>query len=993
MSIHPNRLRGLLGQLSTRPGHEKVRTLVNELCEVGLNVPPSDIEFEVRVPEVRGRIDAVFGSTVFEFKRDLRRETNDAESQLLRYISEREQSTNRRYLGIATDGAEFVAYEVTDGNLRKLQSFKPDTKDPRALLEWLDSAVAIRDELVPDPLTIRAEFGRDSLVFIRSMETLRQLWQSAADVPEAELKYELWTQHLEFVYGTLIEPEKLFLQHTYLTIVAKSMAFQALGERPASADELLAGTPFTQVGLKGAVETDFFDWVRLAPGGSDLVDRISRQVSRFRLSDIDTDVLKTIYESLIDPQQRHYLGEYYTPDWLAEWVYDHVVSSPLEEKLFDPACGSGTFLFHAVRKFLDAADAAGIPVQTALEQCTQHVVGLDVHPVAVLFSRVTYLLAIGPERLSQRTDDLYVPVYLGDALQWDIREFLSEQEIEISVPNEKPLRFPGKVAGDPKLLEKVLIAMRDYADDNASIRAFRSWLNGHTRLPSSDRNIVAESYEHMRALHRAGRNHIWTYIIRNLTRPLWLSMKKARPDIVLGNPPWLKFNAMSGVMQERFREACKSRNLWVGGRVATQQDLSAYFFARVTERYLSKGGKIAFVMPMAALSRNQFRGFLSGSFVGKKDTFGARVTFNEAWKFGNDVEPLFPVPSCVMFAERTEETSPLPSKLTSFRGNLPLRDASANQARRHLEKYTEEWTGVHEETSPSPYKKLIKNGASIFPRRLFVVEEQASGKLGKSKKEPLVQSRLTAQDKEPWKSVKPIKGQIETEFLRPLLLGESIGPFRILSSCKSIIPWSQACNCLMDSKLALEKGYPHLSKWLRTAEANWEAHKKENSDMSLTERIDFYKNLSSQFPITKPRVVYAKAGVNPASCVVHDRSLVIDHMLYWMATDNVNEAYYLSCFFNSDFVRGQIAHKQSQGQFGARHFDKVMLSLPIPRFDSRNHEHVKLAKLGKRAENNAAALEIPERYKFQRARKFIRDHLHQSGMTHEIDTTVGKILS
>ena len=36
---------------------------------------------------------------------------------------------------------------------------------------------------------------------------------------------------------------------------------------------------------------------------------------------------------------------------------------PLQERVLDPACGSGTFFFHAVRKYLQASDAAGRSVR------------------------------------------------------------------------------------------------------------------------------------------------------------------------------------------------------------------------------------------------------------------------------------------------------------------------------------------------------------------------------------------------------------------------------------------------------------------------------------------------------------------------------------------------------------------------------------------------------------------------------------------------------
>jgi len=47
------------------------------------------------------------------------------------------------------------------------------------------------------------------------------------------------------------------------------------------------------------------------------------------------------------------------------------------------------------------------------------VLGVDVHPVAVTLARVTYLLAIGRDRLAAADRPAFtVPVYLGDSVQW-----------------------------------------------------------------------------------------------------------------------------------------------------------------------------------------------------------------------------------------------------------------------------------------------------------------------------------------------------------------------------------------------------------------------------------------------------------------------------------------------------------------------------------------------------------------------------------------------
>lgn len=74
MALSPERLREIVSELASRPQHEKVRSLVYELLVNGLGARSTEVDFERPVPEVRGRIDALLGRTVFEFKSDLRRE-------------------------------------------------------------------------------------------------------------------------------------------------------------------------------------------------------------------------------------------------------------------------------------------------------------------------------------------------------------------------------------------------------------------------------------------------------------------------------------------------------------------------------------------------------------------------------------------------------------------------------------------------------------------------------------------------------------------------------------------------------------------------------------------------------------------------------------------------------------------------------------------------------------------------------------------------------
>ncbi len=313
-------------KLASRPGHETVRVLVADVLRYGLRANLDELSQEVRAPDIGGRLDTLFGATVFEYKTDLRRERGDVEARLPDYLADRERKTGRRFLGIATDGRAWEAYELRDAKLAALG--KPLNLDPArpaealgaALLAWLEPALADRDDLPPEPRAVQRALGRDSFAFGHARAALGALWDTLRSHPEVALKRQLWDGLLREVYGQPVGNDALFLQHTYLTIVAKTIAARALQQDTDSAEAILSGQLLEQEGIYGAVEGDFFDWVLLDPAGAALVLQVARQAARFRLRDVQADVLKALYESLIDPDQRHDLGEYYTPDWLAAKV-------------------------------------------------------------------------------------------------------------------------------------------------------------------------------------------------------------------------------------------------------------------------------------------------------------------------------------------------------------------------------------------------------------------------------------------------------------------------------------------------------------------------------------------------------------------------------------------------------------------------------------------------------------------------------------------------
>ena len=998
----------LVSELASRPGHEKVRVLVHRLLVGGLGADSQAIDFEKPAPEVHGRIDALLGRTVFELKSDLRRERSEAEEGLKRYLTARETLTGERYVGIATDGADFIAFFLMQDGVLEVGSCRTDPAAPRALIVWLQGVVAVGESLVPDPHTIRRELGRESLAARRALNDLGELWFRIGQAPGPRLKRELWGNLLGLAYGAEVGNNALFFQHTYLVIVAKAVVWAAMIDTPPqSAAALLHGTALADLGIIGQSEPDFFDWLLADDVGEKLVMRAARQVSRFQWRDIRVDILKVLYENLIDPETRRNLGEYYTPDWLAGRMVAETVSDPLEQRVLDPACGSGTFLFHAVRAVLKAADDAGLSPAVAARRAVGKVVGIDIHPVAVIFARVTYLLALLPALKEEHPGDLALPVYLGDALQWNIVRardqrrqsnlFSAGDVLEISVPeitltDPKPrrleavrFRFPAAVAGDVQLFDRVLSNMISFGERSASPADFAAWMKRKVSAPTESRRVLRETYEVMLRLQGEGRNHIWGYVARNLARPVWLSSEAQKADIVIGNPPWLAYRHMQGDLQDRYKAEAISAKAWWTGRGTSANDLSAYFYLRAALLYLRRDSHMALLMPYAAMSRQAYAPFRKGEIA----LFGKvvfRLHFTASWAFGSEVQPLFPVPSCVLFAKvhGGPRVAPLPEQITAFSGTLPRRDANESEASASLTEAEEAWPPEASEQEGSPYRLAFRQGAILIPRRLVLVERvPVVGMLPPNPAAPLVRGRTGSQDKAPWKTVEPPRGAVERDFLRPALLGASVAPFRVLAPLRAVIPWDAVRGGLLDAEMAASRGYPRLSQWLEKTEKLW--NENGRGRRSLLEQYDYFGQLSKQFPIAPIRVVYTKAGTNLSAAVVRDKISIIDHKLYWATAECLEEARYLCSIFNSEALRAAVAPYQSQGQWGARDFDKYVFNLPIPRFDGDNAHHRALADAASTAEAVAGTVSELEGEYFTRTRHRVRAALDDDGIAARLE--------
>jgi SAM-dependent methyltransferase len=246
-----------------------------------------------------------------------------------------------------------------------------------------------------------------------------------------------------------------FAVHTYYTLLMKFLAVELaslqggalrssfVAALPAMTEKELRreltslenGRTFSLLGINNFLEGDFFGWYLDAWEGqtsevfktsevslADGIRALARTLADFEPAtttlkpEHTRDLLKKLYQYLVPRKLRHDLGEYYTPDWLAERLLNQVgYKGKPGKRLIDPGCGSGTFLILALRRLRQYAAGHLIPPADVLDAALRNIVGFDLNPLSVIAARTNYLLALG-DLLRYRRGPVDLPVYMCDGI-------------------------------------------------------------------------------------------------------------------------------------------------------------------------------------------------------------------------------------------------------------------------------------------------------------------------------------------------------------------------------------------------------------------------------------------------------------------------------------------------------------------------------------------------------------------------------------------------
>lgn len=999
----------------------------------------------------RGRIDAYFGNVIIEFENSMKATENTAKKQLKEYAAgvwAKEGRPFRTLVCVASDAVtwkiffprlpENIAGDPTPADI-ELELMHELTVTPNTLRQfyiWLTSLLYRQSVVIPTAERFCFDFGSVSPAYTDAARALQIAWVEIGSLPEPALAIYTWRTYLTVTYGNVGGKSKelttLFLKHTYLACVARFLVWAALssGKTRKSfaevATEILSGEYFRTQGIENLVEDDFFQWVRLPEVNERLApiwERIINQMLTYDLARIGQDVLKGVYQELVDPKDRHDLGEYYTPDWLCESIVDHLLPRKGFVSVLDPSCGSGSFLHSAIAHML-LKNASGSD-SARLKGILNNVVGIDIHPLAVTIAKTTYLLAILPLVKSAKRP-VQVPVYLADSL------FLPGEVSQYEL-GRKPgfeVRFggqtviiPNELITSPELFDPAITACAKVAVDHARTGAenqvsLARYLDrsvpGLTDLNDAEEamNALWHFTDTLSHLIRVKQNSIWAFIVRNGYRP---AMLIERFQYIVGNPPWLSYRYIADPQYQQeikkravedYAIAPKSQKLF------TQMELATVFLAHTLSTFGAKDARLGFVMPRSVLSADQHEQL-------RRRQYRAKIVLTEYWDL-KEVSPVFGVPACVMFATKTaEQPDPhLPQSYTipavEWTGHLLHRDVGWKQAAVDLKKKKTEArliyigsrnalstaSGSAKPTVPSVYLKRFNQGATIVPRSFYFVRvKDVSG--------PIDPDRLYSVETDPEqaKQAKPpyddvsLKGQVEGRFIFCTAIAKHVLPFVLLAPAVVVLPMKVEHDHaqLQDAAELRKQGFREFAKWMENCEQIWAAKRGTKSDQNVYAWLDYSSKLTAQNMAAPHIVLYNAAGTDVSATRVDTSSLpglfVAEHKLYRADFETLEEADYVTAILNSRTVNDAIKPFQSMGLQGERDIEKKVLELPIPAYKPKDRTHARLVRLSAEARETAAAFvaatDLPKSLARQRAA--VREQLKP--ILEQIDEIVREIFS
>jgi len=971
---------------------------------------------------LKGRIDSLYGEVIVEYKEPNYLDSSNSSQKNIKAIEQvkrhiigienRQKIDINRYLGVIFDGFKIVFIRRRNNLWDVENPVEVNEKSFKLLLQRLfsigiqgkaliiDNLIKdfsiISEDTVNDVKTllinfIKNEEGKVSLLFEQWKILFREVCGYDFDTKKIEIKELAKTFRLENEIDDL--PRIIFAIQTYYALFIKLLGAETLtyfrhrdksfisslneSNLKHKITSLESGEIFRSEGVNNFNEGDFFSWYLLC-WNSDIektVLKISTKLKNYDFSSLNLepkeakDLIKNIYHYLLPQKLRHSLGEYYTPDWLAEFLVEKLkINLSKNIRVLDPTCGSGTFLSILIEKIKENDE---IPEKDKLSTCLGSIVGIDLNPLAVISAKTNYLIALSEYLKDIKESGIDIPIYLSDSLLAPL-EFKTEHKAYYSLPTKVGIfKIPVSLIRN-KQLDILLNLVIACVDVELSSDKFESkYRKLELNLTKADDELIHEFYETLLDLQKKGLNGIWAKIIKNIFAPAFFE----NFDYIVGNPPWINWQNLP----EDYRDSIKK--YWEDYKVflhkglkarlgSAHDDISVLLTYVVMDKYLIKNGFLGFVLPQNLLQSsgggNGFRRFKIKDEVQVKavavDDFVSVQPFADIGASNKPATIIlqknnvttYPVPYRRWY-KKEKGTIPSDQPLSAVLPLLKSGDLVAEPIRDNV-------LGSSWFISDSRKIKILKAlvGHSSYRARKgvdFSLNDLYWGKISKSK----IKGNILFENQADIgrKKLKFYQVSLEADVIFPILRGKDMGRWKAKPEFIAIIPYDNSGKCIQIDELKNKfpntykffyKTDQEITKWLETR-GIYQKHLKY-ANVPVHGLYDI-----GEYTFSKYKVVWKALASGMIASVVNsidnellgNKLVIPDHNVLIVPLDTEQEANYLCGVLNSEIVNDFVIAYISW--FYSSH---ILEHINIPNFDSNNKEHLKISELSKMGHKKGA---------------------------------------
>lgn len=801
-----------------------------------------------------------------------------------------------------------------------------------------------------------------STFFQTSYDLLSEIYHKRKIYSETKTQKRLWLEQLR---GSGNNPDQkdedsLFVTHTFLILISR----------------MISGLKPTNKIDKERLIDGFVGWTKES---NRLLNNIYQIIDRYDWGPNQGDIMRSLYNDFVDEEHRRDYGEFYTPDWLAEklcqeLIDEEYVNSQLIEfvnkkpvhGILDPTCGSGTFLYHAAKHIAQSKcmQEQYLNNSEKVDFICSMINGIEIHPVAIELSIANMTRLFGNVNI----DNLHI--FQGDSLVINRAKapvLDDDNVLIIKSENKELIQMPYDFLKSRSNINKFVKSATDDKDLPVAVSAM---------MDEHQKNVLIDAHNKMRVLIKRDGNGVWAWYIRNQTAPLLLK-RDNRPARIIANPPWVNNNDINDKEREKsLKELAKRQELFVGGHESSNFDIACLFLKFCMQEYLPRDAKACWVLPQRSM-------FGAAEWEKARKHFIGRLGI---WDLG---KLPFKTPAASAAAFFINMKINARKKLVLNDGeSMPESDETwaMVESKTHLEKFHKlfsseksSWFGkkkIQTKSGDIRYSHIkhamAHNGAHLTANVLILINPNSLDKTKTRTSFYTIKS-----EKKKWGQVDPLRGNVPNGWIKKCIGGDDLIAYYSPTKTRYVLPIDSDGDWLPNR---------YDEDFWKTASETYVGYRSKSTPNNIDLDINSGDKLKKQFSTMQNRVIYTASGYRLYAA--RESHSIINGSFWRINCKKEDEALFLVGILNSNCIQLALEQaKTSHLNYHRTFWSKV----PIPRYDSNNKIHKKIAVLASKAE-----IMVKDNYEQGTSKLKAREKsikiLVESGLMKKIDDAVREIL-